>query len=145
MARKFFALSLFVFAFLLIVPAAAQAKTLPQAKSGGKATTFRSSPTSGITVSPRLRGDRKALFVTFGNLQNANSVMYSLAYKTAGQEEGVGGTITPTGGSASRELLFGTCSKNVCRYHSNITNARFEVQASLKNGKTSVKKYRIRI
>lgn len=145
MGRNLFILAFLLCTFSLMGSRTVQAKTLPQAQSGQKASTVRVGSTSGIAVYPKFRSDRQALLVTFANLQNANSVMYSLSYKTNGQEEGVGGTITPTDTTTSRELLFGTCSKNVCRYHPNITNARFEVQASLKNGKTSIKRYKIRV
>lgn len=123
----------------LILSKTVEAKLLPQVKSGTK-------KASGISVSPRLRNDRKALVITFSNLQNANSISYNLIYQTNGQEEGAGGTVRPSGEQvATRELLFGTCSKNVCRYHANITNMRFEIISDLKSGKKSLKRYRIRI
>lgn len=135
-------LALFVFLFVSIP--SAEAKVLPQAKSQkatGKAVT-----SSSITVSPRLRADRKALLVSFGNLQNATSVSYTLTYTHDGQEEGAGGSVNPAdGNTASRELLFGTCSSGVCRYHSGISNMKFEVTAQLKSGKKIVKRYRIRV
>lgn len=118
-------------------------KVLPQAKSGKKLT-FRA-VSSGITTSAKLRADKGAVIISFANLQNAKSVSYSLFYETNGQQEGAGGTITPTGSTATRELLFGTCSKNVCRYHTNISNARLEINSSLKNGKISIKRYRIKV
>lgn len=133
---------LFAFAFS-IEPV--DAKTLPQAKASGKSVT-KPGVVSGISVYPRIRNDRRALVVSFNNLQNANSVSYTLIYRTEGREEGAGGSVrTSEGNSASRELLFGTCSKNICRYHTNITNMRFEVTSQLKIGKTSTKRYRIKI
>lgn len=133
-----------IFLTLLTFRSAIAAKILPQAKVGTKSV---SSGTvgSGITVSPRLRNDRKALLVSFGNLQNAQSVSYSLVYQTNGQEEGAGGTLTSLGSNQSRELLFGTCSKNVCRYHTGITNARLEVSYTTVSGKKYLKRYRIRV
>lgn len=130
--------------FISLSSSPAEAKLLPQAKTGGKAPSIRSSGV-GITVSPRLRGDRKALLVSFGNLQNAKSVSYTLIYQTNGQEEGAGGTLSNLSGAQSRELLFGTCSKNVCRYHTGITNARLEVSYTLTSGKKYLKRYRIRV
>lgn len=128
----------------LIFGSAEAVKILPQAQKGAKTTSVRSGG-SGITVSPRLRNDRKALLINFGNLQNAKSVSYTLIYQTNGQEEGAGGTLSSLSGSQSRELLFGTCSKNVCRYHQNITNARFEVTYTSSSGKKYLKRYRIRV
>ena len=123
----------------------ADAKTLPQAKSS-KTSVGKKSSGTGITVSPRLRSDRRALFISFGNLQNAKSVSYTLMYTTNGQDEGAGGSLTLDGsGNATRELLFGTCSKNICRYHVNITNARLEVGYTSTVGKKFLKRYRIKI
>lgn len=134
-----------LFVAMLFFPSYAKAKMLPQAKTG-KVTSVKQSVGTGIVVSARLRGDRKALLVYFANLQNATNVSYTLIYKTAGREEGAGGSIrTSEGNTASRELLFGTCSKNVCTYHSNVTNMKLEVTAQLKSGKTSIKRFGIRM
>lgn len=141
-------LFLFILSFSLIAltfPKTAEAKVLPQARAGGKTTVRTTSGGSGVAVSPKLRADRKALTVGFGNLQNATSVSYTLTYTTNGQQEGAGGTISGAGSSATRELLFGTCSGNVCRYHTNITNARLEILSQLKSGKKTIKRYRIRV
>lgn len=142
-------LSLFFFAENI------EAKVLPQAtKSTQKQTVVKTNGT-GISVYPKLRADRRALIVNFANLQNATSVSYTLTYKqslrsddlrTAVQEEGAIGTLNLGGSSnASQELLFGTCSKNVCRYHTNISNARLEVSYTSKSGKKYVKRYRIKV
>lgn len=121
-------------------------KILPQSKVSKKTITPQKSSTKGISVSPKLRSDRKALLIYFSNLQNATNVSYMLIYKTNGQEEGAGGSVNPSlGNTASREVLFGTCSKNVCRYHSNITNMKLEVTADLKSGKKIIKRYKIKI
>lgn len=115
------------------------ARKLPQARGKSKAVT------SSLGISPRLRKDRNALLVVFSNTQNATAISYTLLYRTNGQDEGAVGSVDPNRGSATRELLFGTCSKNVCRYHSNITNMKFEVVAKLKSGKTQTRRYRIRV
>lgn len=120
-------------------------KVLPQAKSSKKTTSLKTS-SSSISVTPKLRADRKALLIYFGNLQNAANVSYMLIYQTGGQEEGAGGSVNPAqGNTATRELLFGTCSKNVCRYHTNITNMKLEVKSQLKSGKSLLKRYKIRV
>lgn len=95
-----------------------------------------------VTVAYKAQGD--SLFVNFGNVKNATSVSYTLIYSTNGQQEGAVGTIYPKGANtASRTLLFGTCSKNVCRYHSNISNVVLEVKAKLKSGKTFSASYKL--
>lgn len=118
---------------------------LPQAqKATVKAKTANTG--GGIGVSVRLRGDKKALLVSFSNLQNATAVSYILTYQTRGQQEGAGGSVRPSeGNTATRELLFGTCSKNVCTYHPSIANMKFEVTTELKSGKKSIKRYKIRV
>lgn len=133
-----------VFLFLMPIQEIYAAKILPQSKSNSK-TVVKKSQGSGISVTPKLRRDRQALIVYFGNLQNAQSVSYMLIYKTNGQQEGAGGSVRPSEGNANRELLFGTCSKNVCRYHPNITNMSFEVTAQLTSGKKLTKRYKIKI
>ena len=120
-------------------------KVLPQARSSKKTASIKTS-TSGIIVTPKIRGDRHALLIYFSNLQNAESVSYMLIYKTNGQDEGAGGSVNPSlASSASRELLFGTCSKNVCRYHTNLSNMSLEITAQLKSGKKLIKHFKIRI
>lgn len=101
--------------------------------------------TGSSFISVRLRSDRLALFVNFLNLSQYNSISYILTYNTDGVDQGVQGSVPPAGqGSTSRELLFGTCSKNVCRYHQNIKNMHFVITAQTLSGKTLVKKFLIR-
>lgn len=142
-------LLILIIILLLVVGYAqeAEARLLPRFRNSGKTSYSSSTPSSsGVIVSPKLRGDRQALIVYFSNLQNATSVSYSLTYETKGKTEGVAGTIKPAGeNSTSRTLLFGTCSAGVCRYHTNITNMRFEVTSKLTSGKTSIKRYRVRL
>jgi hypothetical protein len=133
-------LSLFLFA------ESSEAKVLPQAAKVGKQVVSKPSTSAGIGVSPRLRGDRKALIVYFSNLQNARNVSYLLTYQTSTQQEGAAGAVNLTGTpSSSQELLFGTCSKNVCRLHTGIKNARLEVSYTTITGKKYLKKYRIKV
>lgn len=135
-----------MFLLLFLFAESAEAKILPQAAKAGKQTVTKSSNTVGIGVSPKLRGDRKALIVYFSNLQNAKIVSYLLTYQTATQQEGAAGGINLTGASSSsQELLFGTCSKNVCRLHTGIKNARLEISYTTKAGKKYLKKFRIRV
>ena len=117
----------------------------PNITYGIKKTTTAKKSAATFSVSPKLRKDRKALVVYFNNLQTTKSVSYMLIYKTNGQEEGAGGSVKPSERNATRELLFGTCSKNVCRYHPNLSNMSFEVKAQLKSGKNLIKRYKIKI
>ena len=101
---------------------------------------------SGLVVYPKLRPDRLALIFTLSNLQKINNVSYTLMYQTNGKDEGVSGTIDSSSGlSVTRELLFGTCSAGVCRYHPNITGMKLEIVSELSNGKQTLRRYKIRI
>lgn len=140
--KKYLVLSLLISLFFVSTKDV-QAKTLPQARKG---VVKQSANNTSIGVSPKLRAGKKALMVYFSNLQNASAVSYMLKYKTNGQEEGAMGGLNLTGKSSdSAELLFGTCSKNVCRYHNNISNAKLEVSYTNKLGKKYLKKFRINI
>jgi hypothetical protein len=122
-----------------------QAKVLPRYQSSGKAPAKVAAP-SGVAVSPRLRGDRRALEISFSNLSKANNVSYVLTYQTNGMDQGAQGSVSSSSGnSTSREVLFGTCSSGVCTYHANITNMKLEVTVELANGKKTVKRYKIKI
>lgn len=139
---------IFLLLFTVILPKNIEAKVLPQVqkspqKSGTAAKTVKS---MGIVVSPKLRADRRALIVNFSNLQNAAAVSYLLTYKTSIQDEGAMGALNLTGSSTARnELLFGTCSKNVCRYHTGIKDAKLDISYTLKTGKKYLKKYKIKV
>lgn len=136
--------TLFVFSLLA---APANAKVLPQAgKSGIKPVAVKSIGTT-IGVFPKLRSDRRALIINFTNLQNATSVSYSLVYTQGnGQQEGAGGALNLTGQSTDKiELLFGTCSAGVCRYHTGIKNAKLEVSYTSKTGKKYIKRFKIKV
>lgn len=136
----------YVFIFLVLplffFVQTAEAKILPQSKKAS--TVIKQS--SGINVYPKLRGDRRALFITFTNLQNASAVSYFLTYKTSTQDEGAMGGLNLSGSSSqTSELLLGTCSKNVCRYHTGIKDARLEVSYTTKSLKKYLRKYKIKV
>lgn len=139
MSKKF----LFIFLlslFFLVLPV--EAKLLPRFAgstgiSGGSASFF---------VSPKLRGDRKALIVYFGNLSKVKSVSYTLMYQGSGSDQGAMGSLDSSGGnSVNRELLFGTCSTSVCTYHENISGMKLEVTVEQLSGKRTIKRYRIKV
>lgn len=143
--KKTFILSLLFNFFLILNAPAVNAKLLPQAKGTKPVIKTKSFAGKGISVYPKLRPDKKALNILFGNLQNARSVQYNLIYRTGDHEEGAGGTIAKQNGSTTRELLFGTCSSGVCRYHTGISNIRLEILTELSSGKKTIRRYKIRI
>ena len=128
-------LSLFLFA------SSVEAKLLPRFSSPA-----RSSGGGGsLVVSPKLRGDRRALNVYFGNLSKAKSVSYILTYRGNDSDQGAMGSVDVASGNTTRELLFGTCSTSVCTYHQGISNIRLEVTIELTSGKKIVKRYRVKV
>lgn len=148
MMRKSLTIFLAVAILLLIIPEDVLAKRLlPQAKQPATKSTKTISTTSTdrIKTSVKFRGDRLGLVATFSNLEVADKVSYSLTYTQRGIQEGAGGSLTDLSGAQTRELLFGTCSHGVCRYHSGIKNARFVVTTTLKNGKKVSKLFRLKI
>lgn len=138
-------IALFILFSLFVIVENTQAKVLPQVAKSGSKTTVKSSVGSGINVTPRLRSDKRAVIVYFSNLQNASSVSYTLTYNTSAQQEGAIGSLNLAASRTSQELLFGTCSKNACRYHSGISNMKLEVSYTTKAGKKFIKKYRIKV
>lgn len=99
----------------------------------------------GVTVSVKFRPDRKGIVASFSNLTTAAAVSYSLTYFSNGIEQGVDGIMKPELGSAKKELIFGTCSSGVCRYDTNLTDARFTVTTMLKNGTKIIKTFRLKV
>lgn len=151
-ALTFFGILVFAFCVLRFAPTDVFAKrTLPQVAPPKAATTGASKAvpsvqTKGVGVSVKLRSDRRAVVATFTNLGVAKSVSYQLTYRTGRVNEGAGGSLSSLSQDpAVRELLFGTCSKGVCRYHTGITNAKFTVTTTLKNGAKIVKPFRLKV
>lgn len=140
-----FALTILVFVFLA-TPTLAK-RVLPRARAAGGTKSTAGTPSGRIGISVKFRGDRRAIIVNFSSLSNASNVSYTLSYSTRGTTQGAGGSINPStaGASASRELLFGTCSHGVCRYDSGITNAKLVVTYTLTNGKKYSKTFRIKV
>lgn len=103
------------------------------------------SRTRGVKASVRFRPDRRGLLINFAEFGNVISVTYALTYTTNGIPQGVKGTVRPETAGEQRDLLFGTCSGGVCRYHTNITNARLVIDSKLKSGLTIRKPYRIKV
>lgn len=143
--KKLITVALLALLFTSVNTQVVEAKRLlPQLKSTVPQTRAKA-VTSSVKVAVKLRGDRRAIIVTFSNLEVASKVAYSLIYTSRGIQEGAGGSLTLLSETQTRELLFGTCSSGVCRYHSGIKNARFTVTTTLKNGRKVVKPFKIRV
>jgi len=123
----------------------AQAKLLPRFAGSNAAANQTPRSYSSVIITPRFMPARNGLRVSFAGLSNATNVTYILSYETNGKPEGVQGSINPSEGSTTRELLFGTCSTGVCVSHLDIKNMTLEIRSELTIGKTSIKRYRIRV
>lgn len=131
-------LTLFLFA------TSVEAKLLPRFAAPARSSRGGSGGGS-VVVSPKLRGDRRALNVYFGNPSKAKSISYILTYRGNDSDQGAMGSVDVAAGNTTRELLFGTCSTSVCTYHQGISNMRLEVTIELPSGKKIIKRYRVKI
>ena len=128
--------------FFAATPAlAAKKRVAPRALSRGTGTV---STTSGVKSYVRLQSNHLALLIDFSGFDNIKSGSYELTYTASGIGQGAGGSIL-LGDSSTKTLLFGTCSKGVCTYHTNITNARLTITSNLNNGLKVIKTYRIKV
>lgn len=121
-----------VYAKRLLPPAAAT-------KTTGKTTAGQ------VGAKVKFRSDRRAVILNLANLSAAKSVSYELQYESNGLTQGAGGSVTITGDSESREILFGSCSAGVCNYDKNIKNAKLTVTTTLKTGKKVIKPFRLKV
>lgn len=70
------------------------------------------------------RRDGNALILNIKRTASYDGISYELAYTSEGVDRGVMGTINTKEkkGEYEQEILFGTCSKNVCKYDKNVEN-----------------------
>lgn len=136
--KLIFLFFVFGFLFLLTTQVKALVKRVRKPRTGSVVVS------RGVNAYVRFRPDRLALLIDFSNFDNLESGSYQLIYETNGVQQGAGGSII-LGDTSTKTLLFGTCSANVCTYHSNITNARLSITSVLKDGTTVLKPYRIRV
>ena len=70
------------------------------------------------------RKDGNALMLNLKRTASYDSISYELAYNAEGIDRGVVGNLDATQkkGEYSQEILFGTCSKNVCKYDKGVEN-----------------------
>lgn len=127
---------------LFVTPTAEAKRKLPTGQK--QTTTKRAGGVKGVTTKVKFRGDRRGIVATFSNLEIASNVSYSLTYTSRGIKEGAGGSLTVLSSEQTRELLFGTCSGGVCRYHPNPKDTRFTVTTTLKDGRKVTKRFRLR-
>ena len=134
--------AIFVVFLLLVLPkpsAFAAKKFVP------KKSTVKYTSVGGIPAAVSYRPDRLGLNLSFRNFTGLESVYYSFTYNTNGMVQGIGGKVTASNNpTVARELLFGTCSRGVCRYHYNLSDARLVLTAKYNNGRTATKSYRIK-
>jgi len=70
------------------------------------------------------RRDGNALVLNLKRTASYDGISYELAYNAEGIDRGVIGAIDTKGkkGEYEQEILFGTCSKNVCKYDTGVEN-----------------------
>jgi len=131
---------LLIFIFLFFPSPAYARKKLPT-RSARTSVSTSALPQTSL----KLRGDHLALLLTLTNLDKAKSLSYLLTYDAAGVGQGAEGSHDPALGNTQKELVFGTCSANVCTYHQSITDMIFKATIDLKDGRTLTRKYQIKI
>lgn len=143
MLRRTAFISLIAIGLLLLMTPLETLAAKPRLRRGKRTRSYSS--VGRVRYSVKFRSDRRGVILSLSKLNNAFSVSYQLTYTSNGIPQGVMGTVTPVRTTETRELLFGTCSGNVCRYHTNIQNARLVITSKLKSGFTTRKTYRIRV
>ena len=97
----------------------------------------------GLTVTPR--SDAKAIIMKVTKLSGISSIEYEATYDAEVREgkevlkvgRGVGPStieIKPNEMKITREILLGSCSKNVCKYDLGVTEVEFVVKVNYENG-----------
>lgn len=88
----------------------------------------------GVDLKPRF--DKKAVFLKIASFPaQLSTIEYELNYEAKEGPRGVLGTINyKNENSIQREILLGTCSKNVCRYDEGVTKVTLTIV--FKAGKT---------
>ena len=102
----------------------------------------------GVTVIPYVRADKNAMFVDFehANFNNIEYIYFNLNYDSDEPEtkRGVEGSFIPTQTEVSGhynnkpyyryELIFGTCSKDVCTYDDGVRDVKLTVNTKFLTG-----------
>ena len=90
-----------------------------------------------IGLSLSARSDGKAVNMTINNVSGISSIDYELNYNAEGNiPRGVIGSIEikPSDSVIKRELLLGTCSRNVCKYDAGVTEVNLVLKLTYSNG-----------
>lgn len=88
-----------------------------------------------VTLTPRY--DKKAVILKIEKFPLGTKIIeYEMTYNTDGVERGVMGMITvnPEEKIISREILLGTCSKNVCVYDKNVEKVKLVLRIETDKG-----------
>ena len=145
MKRTTIAFTLILLSSFFLAPSQVLAAKARTTRGAGTAVASGTATGGRVLSSVRFKANRLGVILSLSGLNNASSVTYELTYTAAGIPQGARGTVSGSGNTATRELLFGTCSKNVCRWHTNITDARLTVTAKLNSGATTRKSFRIKV
>lgn len=132
---------IFLLIIFLLFPAPVYARKQLPARSVKAVASSAALPQTSL----KLRGDRQALLLILTSLSKAESLSYLLTYQAAGVGQGVEGSHDPALGNTQKELVFGTCSGNVCTYHQDLSDMLFQATIGLKDGRTLTRKYQINI
>lgn len=98
---------------------------------------------ASVTVDLKPRADGKAVTLSVSKIPSGtNSIEYELSYTTdKGLPKGALGKIQLDGKSEiSREVLLGTCSKNVCTYDTGVTAIKLVLRFNADSGSSQFSK-----
>ncbi|MBI3385853.1 hypothetical protein HY031_02080 [Candidatus Gottesmanbacteria bacterium] len=138
--RKIFLIRTFFFVLIVFL-----ITTIPVAAAKPRIRRGSSAGTPGITYSSaRISRSTHSVVVTFTNLGLVKNNAYTLSYVANGIQQGVVGTMIPSGQTDSRDLYVGTCSKGVCTPHYNIQGMTLLIETTLTSGGVYTKRYRIK-
>jgi len=93
----------------------------------------------GLVLTPSR--DNKSVKMEISKISDIYSIEYEVSYEAEGKEgnvpRGVIGTVEVKDNSLEieRDILLGTCSSNVCRYDTVISDIKFVIRINYKDGK----------
>lgn len=111
--------------------------------------TIEKLPADSLDVTLTPRADNRAITIVINGLKEKGYTQfeYELTYDAQSTEDpsqtisqGSGSTepIKVTDESFKREILFGTCSKNICKYDIGVKNIKFVIRLTDSEGKTKI-------
>lgn len=114
-----------------------QEKTVAQKPAAHEEPKVKEVKPDDIGLTLTARSDNKAVNMTIKNLSGISSIDYELNYDASGNiPRGVIGSIEikPSDSVIKRELLLGTCSKNICKYDAGVTEVNLVLKLIYSNG-----------